>query len=398
MLKLRSISKTEFDNYTNNENVNAHFMQTSAWGEFEKVTNHTTPHYLGLINENNQIIAATLLIEEHLPMNSSILYAPRGYVVDYKDKRLIYVLTKKLKDFAKTRKAIAIRINPTININIENNKKILHFLKELGYKRQSNIKLLEYNYTIDLTKDLKTIEKSYSSNIKEKIDSTEKYDIELAIGTQKDLEELFTLQKTTNKDYYETLYDILKNNEQTKIKLFIGKLHITKTLERELGKINNQISIIPIDNLDPTSKEKLANLRKQKEKVSKDLAKFKEYKLTYGNYLTISANLMMEHKKQVWVLSETSNNILDETNLRYTIYHEYIKHYKEQGFNQFNQLSPLEHNPNINEFKKEFGGEFTEYIGEYDLIINKLTYFIQKKIIPLFNKKQEDKNGTSHTN
>ena len=129
MLKLRSISKTDFDNYTKNEKVNAHFMQTSAWGEFEKVTNNTTPHYLGLINENNEIVAATLLIEEHLPMSSSTLYAPRGYVVDYKDKRLVHILTAKLKDFAKTRKAIAIRINPLINMNEETSKKIIHITK-----------------------------------------------------------------------------------------------------------------------------------------------------------------------------------------------------------------------------------------------------------------------------
>ena len=110
----------------------------------------------------------------------------------------------------------------------------------------------------------------------------------------------------------------------------------------------------------------------------------------YGNYLTISANLMMEHNNKVWVISEASNHILDETNLKYTIYHEYIKYYKEQGFHLFNQLSPLEHNPDFNELKKEFGGDFAEYIGEYDIITNKFYYLIQKKIIPIFNKNKKE--------
>ena len=108
-----------------------------------------------------------------------------------------------------------------------------------------------------------------------------------------------------------------------------------KTLEKDIRRINNQMSIIPIDNLDAASKEKLTNLKKQKEQVTKDYEKFKNYKLEYGNYLTISANLMMEHNNTVWILSEASNHILDETNLSYTIYNEYIKYYIVNIYNNF---------------------------------------------------------------
>lgn len=404
MLKLRSISKIDFDNFTQDHESSSHFMQTSHWGEFEKVTNHTTPYYLGLVNEQEEIVAATLLLEEHLPMNNCSLYAPRGFVIEYKNHRLLTIFTEKLKDFAKHKKAISLRINPAISYkNVEETNEILQTLKKLGYKKQTKIKLLEYNYIIDLTKDLNEITNNYSDNIKEKLNSTETYDIELSIGTSKDLEELFNLQENKNKKTYETLYDIFNNNEHAKIKLFLGKLHITKTmktLEKDLRRINNQMSIIPIDNLEKTSKQKLENLKKQREIISNDLEKFKKYKLEYGNYLTISANLMMEHNNTVWIISEASNEILKETNLTYRIYDEYIKYYKDQGFNYFKQLSPIENNPDINEFKKEFGGEFTEYIGEYNLITNKPMYFIQNNIIPIFSSKKKDgeNNGTSETN
>lgn len=404
MLKLRSISKIDFDKFTQDHNFSSHFMQTSHWGEFEKVTNHTTPYYLGLVNENEEIVAATLLLEEHLPMNNCSLYAPSGFVIEYKNHRLLTIFTEKLKDFAKHKKAISIRINPAIsNKNDKEANNIIQSLKKLGYKKQSKVKLLEYNYVIDLTKDLTEITNNYSDDIKEKIHSTEMYDIELSIGSSKDLEELFNLQENKNQKKYETLYDIFNNNEDSKIKLFLGKLHITKTmktLEKDLRRINNQMSIIPIDNLEKTSKEKLNNLKKQREKISNDLEKFKKYKLEYGNYLTISANLMMEHNNIVWIISEASNEILKETNLSYRIYDEYIKYYKDQGFHLFKQLSPIENTPNINELKKDFGSEFIEYIGEYNLITNKPMYFIQNNIIPIFssNKKDGENNGTSKTN
>lgn len=397
MLKLRSISKIEFDNYIKKQN-NTHFMQSTAWGEFEKVTNHITPHYLGLVDEDNDIVAATLLLEEHLPLNCSNLYAPRGFVIDYKNKRTLRIFTNKLKDFAKSRKATSIRINPSITTKDEE----LNNLKELGYKRNSNVKLLEYTYKIDLTKEQKEIEKSYSENAKKNLKETEKYDAEIIVGSQKDLEEFFQLQNNENNDYYETIYDIFSNNEHTKVKLFLGQLHITKTikiLEKELVRVNNQIAIIPIDNLDASSKERLTTLRNQKNKINDDLKRFKEYKLEYGNSLTVSAALTMEQNDKVWILSEANNNVLLDTNLNYRIYNEYIKYYKNNSFNLFNQLSPLESNPSFNEFKKEFGGEFIEYAGDYVLVTNHITNFIQNKLIPLFNKfKKEDIDETSNSN
>lgn len=114
MLKLRSISKIEFDNFTQKQIDSSHFMQTSSWGEFDKITSHSTPYYLGLINENEEVIAATLILEEHLPMNFCSLYAPRGFVIDYKDKRLLTIFTQKIKDFARHKNAISIKINPAI--------------------------------------------------------------------------------------------------------------------------------------------------------------------------------------------------------------------------------------------------------------------------------------------
>lgn len=397
MLKLRSISKIEFDNYIKKQN-NTHFMQSTAWGEFEKVTNHITPHYLGLVDEDNDIVAATLLLEEHLPLNCSNLYAPRGFVIDYKNKRTLRIFTNKLKDFAKSRKATSIRINPSITTEDEE----LNNLKELGYKRNSNVKLLEYTYKINLTKEQKEIEKSYSENAKKNLKETEKYDAEIIVGSQKDLEEFFQLQNNENNDYYETIYDIFSNNEHTKVKLFLGQLHITKTikiLEKELVRVNNQIAIIPIDNLDASSKERLTTLRNQKNKINDDLKRFKEYKLEYGNSLTVSAALTMEQNDKVWILSEANNNVLLDTNLNYRIYNEYIKYYKNNSFNLFNQLSPLESNPSFNEFKKEFGGEFIEYAGDYVLVTNHITNFIQNKLIPLFNKfKKEDIDETSNSN
>lgn len=383
MLKLRSISKTNYDNYIETNYQSDHFMHSSSWAEFEKIIKKATPYYLGLIDENNNIIAATILIEEYLTMNNCTLYAPKGFALDYNDQKILTIFVKKLKDFAKKKKAISIKIDPNIiykaynseeNIN-PNCKHIINTLKELGFKKE-NSKNPKYVHTINLTKTKKFMD--------------EPYVIELLTGNSKDLKDFLEKENDKVKNYYETLYDIFENNELSKIKLFICKLHITKTLkaiEKDLKIINNQISIIPIDHLDADSKKKLADLKTRKEKLSKSLEKFKEYKLEYGNYLTINTTLIMEHNNTAWLLKEQTENFKDEEKLKVKIHNKYINYYKDLKFEYFNTETS---STDINQ------DELLEYIGDYILITNKLNYFFQS----ILHRKElkEGKYGPSNFN
>lgn len=95
MLKLKNIDKDTYDNYVKNHPTKSHFLQSHAWGEFAKVKKGLTPYYLGLVNENDEIVAATLLLQKNLPLNMCYFYAPRGFVIDYKKKELVKTMTKK---------------------------------------------------------------------------------------------------------------------------------------------------------------------------------------------------------------------------------------------------------------------------------------------------------------
>ena len=66
MLKLKNIEKNEFDEYVRNHKTKSHFLQSLSWGEFAKIKKNVTPYYLGLVNEKDEIVAATLLLEKKL--------------------------------------------------------------------------------------------------------------------------------------------------------------------------------------------------------------------------------------------------------------------------------------------------------------------------------------------
>lgn len=419
MYKLQIIEKEKFDNYVKNHKLKSHFLQSLSWGELCKTKKNLTPHYLGLVDDKNNIVAAALLLQKHLPMNLSYFYSPRGFVIDFKDKDLLKDFTNKIVEYVKKRKAIFIKIDPDIikeKTNYleekEKNKdfdEIFNNIKSCGFKHKGFTKNFEstqprYSFRIDLNQSLEDIENHFSKTTKQRIAKSLKLSTEVSIGTKKDIPEFYHLMTLTetrkdfisyNEDYYETLYEIFNGNKNSKATLFLGKINITKTinsLEKNLKNINNQISILPIDNLSKSAKTKLNELTKQKENITKEINKYKNYKKEYGNEITLSAHMIIEYGDKAWVLYAGNHNILSETYVNYNTYFEHIKYCKNRGikiYDQFGTIGDLsKDNPllGLHEFKKKFGGDYVEFIGEWDYITNPIMYFVFTKLVPFYRK------------
>ena len=419
MLKLKNIEKEQFDSYVENHKTKSHFLQSLSWGEFAKIKKGLTPHYLGLVNEEDELVGATLLLEKKLPMSYTYFYAPRGFVIDYNKKEIVREMTKKVVEFAKAKKAIFVKIDPDLiktQFNYLNEEKqnpqyetLFNTLKEAGFKHLGFTKNFEtmqprYTFRIDLNQSLEEIEEHFSKTTKQRIAKAIKLDTEVTIGTKNDVKEFYHLMTLTEnrkdfisytQDYYETLYEIFNGNPSSKATLFLGKVHINKTikaLEKNLKNINNQISILPIDNLSKSAKTKLTELTKQKENINKEIEKYIEYKKQYGQDITLSAHMIIEYGDKAWVLYAGNHNIMSETYVNYYTYYEHIKYCKNKGikvYDQFGTIGDLsKDNPRLglHEFKKKFGGDYVEFIGEWDYITNKPMYFIFTKLVPMYRK------------
>ena len=418
MLRLKTIDKQEYDNYVRNHQYKSHFLQSLSWGEFAKVKKNLTPHYLGLTTEDNQLVAATLLLEKHLPMNMSYLYAPRGFVIDFNKKELLKTMTKKVVEFAKTRKAIFIKIDPDIirkSYDYQNEEQELSYdpevifdnIKKAGFKHLGFTKNFEtsqprYSFRINLEQSMEDIENHLSKTTKQRIAKSEKLETEVVIGTKKDIKEFYHLMELTesrkdfisyNQDYYETLYEIFNGNENSKATLLLGKINFNKTiksLEKNLKRIVDQISILPIDNLSKSAKVKLEELRKQKENTQSEINKYKDYSKQYGNEVTLSAHMIIEYGDKAWVLYAGNHNILSETYVNYHTYYEHLRYCKSRGlkiYDQFGTIGDLrEDNPlmGLHEFKRKFGGDYVEFLGEWDYVINPIMYFVFTKLVPIY--------------
>lgn len=386
MLRLKNLDKEVYDNYVKSHKDKSHFLHSESLTEFIKIENNLTPYYLGLVSENNEIVCATTIFQEYLKMNYCRLYIPAGFIMDYKNKHILKTMTKKIADFAINKKAISIEMTPYINDNVKDEDKsiIMENLKEVGFKLSNattDIMLKEKVERLDLTTDIETIENNFSNEIKEYLTKAISLETEVLVGSKKDLDSLYEImlsinkEEVHNKDYYETLYEILNGNNYTKATIILGKINLTKTiksLEKKIKKTNDQMSIIPIDSLTKSSKDKLANLTKQKEELMQELEKFRIFKQEHSQESTICAHLLIEHNDKAWLIYDYNKEVLEETYLKYYTYYKDIKYCKDHNIKYLEHISPS--------ILTEFNAKTIKNIGTYTYKVRPITSFIITKL------------------
>jgi peptidoglycan pentaglycine glycine transferase (the first glycine) len=415
MYELVQLKKKEYEDFVKNNKYKSHFLQSYAWGQFSLAKKGLIPYYLGL-KEDNKIVAATLLLQKKLPLGYSYFYAPRGFVLNYEDSEIFKKFTKEIVKFTKKQKSIFTKIDPDIIWKSYNyldeevkpkydSKQIFKTITECGFKHQGFTKNFEtmqprYTFRIDLTQDLETIKEHFSKTTKQRINKAIKFGTEVVIGTEKDLDKFCELMMKTEErknfisyddSYYKTLYKMY--NEDNKMTLFIGKIYpnkILQELEKRKEEFDFNISQYQEDNLSKSAKGKLKELNNQRENTTNDIKKYKEIKEKYGDEIILNAHMIIEYGDKAWVLYAGNENILTETYANYHTYLRHIEYCKQKGYKIYDQFGTIgDLNPNnprigLHEFKKKFGGDYVEFIGEFDYITNHFMYFVFNKLVPFY--------------
>ena len=412
---IENIEKERYEEFVK-KHPKSHFLQSYAWGEFAKKEKNLTPHYVGLENDKHQLVAATLLLEKHLPLGYSYLYAPRGYVINFKDYELLKTFTEEIKKYAKKKKAIFVKIDPDIIYHEENcNQEVIidkddqayQSLKKLGYRHLGFTKNFEtmqprYTFRIDFTKPWEEVEKNFSKTTKQRIKKAEDLLVDVKIGTDKDINTFYQLMILTetrkdfvthNEKYYQSLYKIW--NQDNECNLFLGSVDLDKIIKKQTElkqEVTEELTKFNHENLSKSEKSKKNELEKRKDKLETDIQKYQQAQKEYGTNITLSAHFIIEYGDKAWVLYAGNHNILTDTYTNYKTYEQHIKYYydkKIKTYDQFGTIGDLrKENPllGLHEFKKKFGGNYVEFTGEFDLVLNKPMYFVFTKLVPLYRK------------
>ena len=414
-MKLIELKEKEFKKFADrHEQITFH--QTINWGNLKK-TNGWVPHYIGL-EDNKKIVAGALLLEKTTPLKKSMFYSPRGFLVDYNNKKLLKEFTKQIKIYLKNKNAIFCKIDPyvihkerDIDGNIVkggiDNSKIINNLKDLGYKHfgynlmQDTLQprwmftLNTKNTTIDevmKNMDPKT-RQLLRKNEKSCIKCREiKYD---EIPIFKDI-----MQHTGDRrdfidrplSYYQDMWNNLHDDGIFKI-LFV-ELHIKEyieTLKNEIEQIKKEKEerIYKKENniLQMNEKKFLSRNKQDDETIKREEKKIKDMKKLqkeYGNVIIMGGISFLIYGGEVLSLNGGTYAQFMNFNSAYTLHWEMVKYAIENNYDQYNFYGITgdfsEDNPlyGLYLFKRGFGGQVTELIGEFDLVINKTYYAIYK--------------------
>lgn len=342
MLALRTASETDrplFDGF-----VEAHpsgdVLQTYAWGDL-KARSGWTPLRL-LVEDDGVVRGAVSLLERKLPgVGRSILYAPRGPVMDLDDAPLVAWLGSELVRIARRRGAILVKVDPPLERPCElgaANLAAAGFrpVDAGGFGGTQPLCVMQ----LDLGRDDEELLASFKPKWRYNIRLAERKGVEVRTDLGRaDLPEFYRLlQETSRRDgfrvrslaYFEAMWD----------------------------------------ELSPDGRIWLAQASFEGTAVSGALV------LTLGD--------------RAWYLYGASSNEHRNVMPNHLMQWRLIQRARDAGFRwyDFRGVSPRrgggadEHLEGLNRFKEGFSPRFVEYIGELDLVVSPAWYWLWTIALP----------------
>ena len=392
------ISAKEHDRFVE-ESQQTNLLQSSSWAH---VKDNWRSERIGFYKDEELLAVAAVLIKP-LPLGMSMLYIPRGPIVDYQDSALLTFVLNSLKKYAKTKHALFIKFDPFILLNhhqvdeeaITNPKaqEIISNLQKLGCEWLGQTadmgETIQPRFQANIyAKDFS--EANLSKKIRQSIRTAKNKGVRVQFGDYDLLEDFaFLMKKTEDRksihlrgiDYYKKLLDTYP--EQSYITLATLNLkERLKELEAQKEKAEQALANYG----DKVKPGKIDNTKKEIERLSDEMTFLKEHSDAGKEVVPLSGTLSLE-------FGGTSENVyagMDESFRRYqaAIYTWFATadHAFERG-NKWQNMGGIENDLSggLYNFKSKFKPEIEEFIGEFNLPVSpiyklaNIAYTLRKK-------------------
>lgn len=417
-MKVITLEEKEFEQYAKNHRYRNYYQSASYAHTMIKFGYKA--HYIGIIDETDTLIGATLLLYKEVFMNSKMAYAPRGILFDYGNSFLVKEFATKLKSLLGKQGFMYLKMDPLIpvsvrdtegnilNLNNEINL-ILANLKNAGFQHKGNNLYFEneksrFEALVLLNQNISEIFESFDKRTRHKIRKAERSGIKIYSDSALNVEPLYNFIKkkhTRTLNYYKELCKNFEGN----IDLYYAVLDTeqfvisSKALyEEELDNNDRLAKLIQ----DPTKKGiSQRNTLNKKMESDKLINIYKKDMITATRLLkenpdgfVVGGALAIHYDNATYLVIEGFNKKYKALNPNYLLKWQMIKDYRQKGYKYFNLNAvsgAFEDTVNdyegLNEMKLGYGAVITEYIGEFDIILNGLTYNLYRS----FNKEKDEK-------
>lgn len=396
-MKFCELSDQEFEKFAlNHEQSN--FFQSLYMKEL-LIKENREVYLLGLKDDKDNVIAATLLASSNSFMGKKTYEALKGFLIDYSNEELVLTFTNYIKKFINEHNGFRLTIDPYIvfkqrdtDANIIkdgiDNSFVKDYLLKNGFKEMKNSAQVKWTYVLDIDgKSSEELLKLCRSNTRNYINRTmNKYKL---VMEELPYEKLDVFKKITQDTcdrrgfhdrslaYYQNMYKIFKD----KLKVLVTKLDCNlyiKTLEDEkngyLDKIKNLSD-------SASNKKKKEIMKKDITSIDKKIEEVNLLKQEHGEYIILSGAMFVLYGNEIVYLFSGSYDEYMKYCGQYRLQWEMIKYAADNNYKRYNFYGIKDvfdkngKDYGVYEFKKGFNGYVEELFGAYETGTN-LTYRI----------------------
>ena len=375
-------------------------LQSSDWA---KIKDNWGNERLGVYQDHKLVAVASILIQP-LPLGFTMLYIPRGPIMDYQNSELVAFMLQSIKTYAKSKRAVFAKFDPSLFIrkgligqetsDQEATLAIIQSLKECGVewvgRTEDMGETIQPRFQANIYKEYFT-EDQLSKSTKQAIRTARNKGVEVIFGGTELLDEFAALMKKTEarkgihlrgRDYYEKL-----------LTTYAGQSYITLSrinLAQRLASLKEQLEKNQAEASrfnEKTKPGKIDNNRQEKERLEEEI-QFLHQELKAGQEIvSLSGTLTLE-------FGGTSENVyagMDENFRRYQpailTWYETAQHAFDRGATWQN-MGGVENqlDGGLYHFKSKFNPMIEEFVGEFNLptsmlypLVNK-AYQLRKKL------------------
>lgn len=379
------------------------FLQTPEIGKLRK-KNGWNVNYVG-VKEDKKILCATMLVSHLVHFGQYEFYSPRGFLIDFKDKKLLTFFVDNLKRYIKKKKGYILRIDPyviykerDINGNLVDggidNSDVVRNLLNLNFKKSDTLEQVGWMFCLDLNTTEEELLKKMRSFTRRNINKALKNALHVREVCYEELDLIKDLTDATserkgfsnrNLKYFQNMYKLFKPRDE--INYIVVEIHLQEYIKEHNRQLKEE-------------KEKLEKLMrmnstvekmdKQQEVIASIEEKIKDAKVlkkAHGNIIPLSGGVFVTYGDEIIYLFGGNYKEYMYLCAPYMVQWEMITRglKNKDRFRRYNfygipaNINEHPENYGIYDFKKGFTGYVEELIGEYELPISPF-YFLFKLI------------------
>ena len=406
-MKLVKLSAEQFDKYASTHKYRNYYQTSMYANVMVKFGYHA--QFLGIASDENKLLGATLIIYKDVFMGNKVAYAPHGILFDYEDLNNTQELVKTIKKTLSKQGIMFLRMDPYIPLTIRDNEgntmnfnnkgnDIIKNLTRSGFKYKGETLYFEtekprWEALVLLQKDIREIFDKIDKRTRNKLRRATNSGIEVI--KSKDIDNLYKFVSKKEKkplSYFKTIC----NNFGDNIDIYYAKLNTEKFLinsrrnyEKEVEFNETLSQKIQDMSLDPKDRETYLNKKMESDKLittyKNHLLKATDLLKNNPDGIIIGGTMVIKYDNAAYLFTEGIDEEYGSLSASTLLKWQLIEDFNNQGFKYVNLSGVVGDFENQNEYsglnesKLGFNSIVTEYVGEFDIVLNNIMYNLYQK-------------------